>query len=173
MLGFDNIERVKPGGLELADRLVSVNRVTKVTKGGRAFGFAAVVVVGNSDGIIGFGSGKSKEVASAIAKGVEDAKKNLVKVPVVNSTIPHQTEARFGGAHIFLRPASAGTGVIAGGAVRIVLESAGIHDILSKSKGSSNPQNVVKATFKALLEVRKPEEIARMRGVSLDKVFNG
>ncbi|SFI16082.1 30S ribosomal protein S5 [Halpernia frigidisoli] len=173
MLGFDNIERVKPGGLELADRLVSVNRVTKVTKGGRAFGFSAVVVVGNSDGIIGFGSGKSKEVASAIAKGVEDAKKNLVKVPVINSTIPHQTEARFGGAHIFLRPASAGTGVIAGGAVRVVLESAGIHDILSKSKGSSNPQNVVKATFKALLQVRKPEEIARMRGISLDKVFNG
>jgi small subunit ribosomal protein S5 len=130
MLGFDNIERVKPGGLELADRLVSVNRVTKVTKGGRAFGFSAIVVVGNSDGIIGFGSGKSKEVASAIAKGVEDAKKNLVKVPVINSTIPHQTEARFGGAHIFLRPASAGTGVIAGGAVRVVLESAGIHDIL-------------------------------------------
>ena len=173
MLGFDNIERVKPGGLELADRLVSVNRVTKVTKGGRAFGFSAIVVVGNSDGIIGFGSGKSKEVASAIAKGVEDAKKNLVKVPVINNTIPHQTEARFGGAHIFLRPASAGTGVIAGGAVRTVLESAGIHDILSKSKGSSNPQNVVKATFKALLQVRKPEEIARMRGISLDKVFNG
>ena len=173
MLGFDNIERVKPGGLELADRLVSVNRVTKVTKGGRAFGFSAIVVVGNSDGIIGFGSGKSKEVASAISKGVEDAKKNLVKIPVINSTIPHQTEARFGGAHIFLRPASAGTGVIAGGAVRVVLESAGIHDILSKSKGSSNPQNVVKATFKALLQVRKPEEIARMRGISLDKVFNG
>jgi small subunit ribosomal protein S5 len=173
MLGFDNIERVKPGGLELADRLVSVNRVTKVTKGGRAFGFSAIVVVGNSDGIIGFGSGKSKEVASAIAKAVEDAKKNLVKVPVINHTIPHQTEARFGGADIFLRPASAGTGVIAGGAVRVVLESAGIRDILSKSKGSSNPQNVVKATFKALLEVRKPEEIARMRGVSLDKVFNG
>ena len=173
MLGFDNIERVKPGGLELADRLVSVNRVTKVTKGGRAFGFSAIVVVGNSGGIIGFGSGKSKEVASAIAKGVEDAKKNLIKVPVINSTIPHQTEARFGGAHIFLRPASAGTGVIAGGAVRVVLESAGIHDILSKSKGSSNPQNVVKATFKALLQVRKPEEIARMRGISLDKVFNG
>lgn len=173
MLGFDNIERVKPGGLELADRLVSVNRVTKVTKGGRAFGFSAVVVVGNGDGIIGFGSGKSKEVASAIAKGVEDAKKNLVKVPVISSTIPHQTEARFGGAHIFLRPASAGTGVIAGGAVRVVLESAGIHDILSKSKGSSNPNNVVKATFKALLQVRKPEEIARMRGISLDKVFNG
>lgn len=173
MLGFDNIERVKPGGLELADRLVAVNRVTKVTKGGRAFGFSAVVVVGNGEGVIGFGSGKSKEVASAIAKGVEDAKKNLVKVPVINNTIPHPTEARFGGADIFLRPASAGTGVIAGGAVRVVLESAGIRDILSKSKGSSNPQNVVKATFKALLELRKPEEIARMRGITLDKVFNG
>ncbi|SEF80023.1 SSU ribosomal protein S5P [Halpernia humi] len=173
MLGFDNIERVKPGGLELADRLVSVNRVTKVTKGGRAFGFSAIVVVGNNDGIIGFGLGKSKEVASAISKAVDDAKKNLVKVPVINSTIPHQTSARYGGANIFLRPASAGTGVIAGGVVRVVVESAGIKDILSKSKGSSNPHNVVKATFKALLEVRKPEEIARMRGVSLDKVFNG
>jgi small subunit ribosomal protein S5 len=164
MLGLDNIERVKPGGLELKDRLVAVNRVTKVTKGGRAFGFSAIVVVGNEDGVIGYGLGKSKEVASAIAKAVEDAKKN---------TIPHQTTARYGGADIFLRPASHGTGLIAGGAVRAVLESAGIHDILSKSKGSSNPHNVVKATFKALLDIRRPEEIARMRGVSLSKVFNG
>ena len=165
MLGFDNIERVKPGGLELKDRLVAVNRVTKVTKGGRAFGFSAIVVVGNEDGVIGFGLGKSK--------AVEDAKKNLVKVPVMNHTIPHQTSARYGGADIFLRPASHGTGLIAGGAVRAVLESAGVHDVLSKSKGSSNPHNVVKATFKALLDIRRPEEIARMRGVSLSKVFNG
>ncbi|AZI33214.1 30S ribosomal protein S5 [Kaistella carnis] len=173
MLGLDNIEKVKPGGLELKDRLVSVNRVTKVTKGGRAFGFSAIVVVGDEAGTVGFGLGKSKEVASAIAKAVEDAKKNLVKVPVVNHTIPHQTSARYGGADIFLRPATHGTGVIAGGTVRMVIEAAGIKDILSKSKGSSNPHNVVKATFKALLDIRRPEEIAKMRGISLDKVFNG
>jgi small subunit ribosomal protein S5 len=173
MLGLDNIEKIKPGGLELKDRLVSVNRVTKVTKGGRAFGFSAIVVVGDEAGIVGFGLGKSKEVASAIAKAVEDAKKNLVKVPVVNHTIPHQTSARYGGADIFLRPATHGTGVIAGGTVRMVIEAAGIKDILSKSKGSSNPHNVVKATFKALLDIRRPEEIARLRGISLNKVFNG
>ena len=173
MLGLDNIEKVKPGGLELKDRLVAVNRVTKVTKGGRAFGFSAIVVVGDEAGTVGFGLGKSKEVASAIAKAVEDAKKNLVKVPVVNHTIPHQTSARYGGADIFLRPATHGTGVIAGGTVRMVVEAAGIKDILSKSKGSSNPHNVVKATFKALLDIRRPEEIAKLRGVSLEKVFNG
>ena len=173
MLGLDNIEKIKPGGLELKDRLVSVNRVTKVTKGGRAFGFSAIVVVGDEAGTVGFGLGKSKEVASAIAKAVEDAKKNLVKVPVVNHTIPHQTTARYGGADIFLRPATHGTGVIAGGTVRMVIEAAGIKDILSKSKGSSNPHNVVKATFKALLNIRRPEEIAKTRGISLDKVFNG
>ena len=173
MLGLDNIEKVKPGGLELKDRLVSVNRVTKVTKGGRAFGFSAIVVVGDEAGTVGFGLGKSKEVASAIAKAVEDAKKNLVKVPVVNHTIPHQTSARYAGADIFLRPATHGTGVIAGGTVRMVVEAAGIKDILSKSKGSSNPHNVVKATFKALLDIRRPEEIAKLRGISLDKVFNG
>ncbi len=173
MLGLDNIEKVKPGGLELKDRLVSVNRVTKVTKGGRAFGFSAIVVVGDEAGTVGFGLGKSKEVASAIAKAVEDAKKNLVKVPVVNHTIPHQTSARYGGADIFLRPATHGTGVIAGGTVRMVVEAAGIKDILSKSKGSSNPHNVVKATFKALLDIRRPEQIAKLRGISLDKVFNG
>ena len=173
MLGLDNIEKVKPGGSELKDRLVSVNRVTKVTKGGRAFGFSAIVVVGDEAGTVGFGLGKSKEVASAIAKAVEDAKKNLVKVPVINHTIPHQSSARYGGADIFLRPASHGTGLIAGGAVRAVLESAGVHDILSKSKGSSNPHNVVKATFKALLDIRRPEDIAKLRGISLNQVFNG
>ena len=148
-------------------------RVTKVTKGGRAFGFSAIVVVGNEDGVIGFGLGKSKEVASAIAKAVEDAKKKLVKVPVMNHTIPHQTSARYGGADIFLRPASHGTGLIAGGAVRAVLESAGVHDVLSKSKGSSNPHNVVKATFDALLQMRSAATVAKQRGVSLEKVFKG
>ncbi len=167
MLGLDNIEKVKPGGLELKDRLVAVNRVTKVTKGGRAFGFSAIVVVGDEAGTVGFGLGKSKEVASAIAKAVEDAKKNLVKVPVINHTIPHQTTARYGGADILLRPATHGTGVIAGGTVRMVVEAAGIKDILS------NPHNVVKATFKALLDIRRPEEVAKLRGISLDKVFNG
>ena len=173
MLGLDNIEKIKPGGLELKDRLVSVNRVTKVTKGGRAFGFSATVVVGDEAGTVGFGLGKSKEVASAIAKAVEDAKKNLVKVPVVNHTIPHQTTARYGGADIFLRPATHGTGVIAGGTVRMVLESAGIKDILSKSKGSSNPHNVVKATFDALLQMRSAYTVAKQRGLSLEKVFKG
>lgn len=172
MLGLDNIEKVKPGGLELKDRLVAVNRVTKVTKGGRAFGFSAIVVVGDEAGVIGYGLGKSKEVATAISKAVEDAKKNLVRIPVTkDGTIYHETSARFGGADIFMRPASHGTGVIAGNTVRIVVESAGIKDILTKSKGSSNPHNMVKATFKALLDIRTPEEIARMRGVSLDKVF--
>ena len=131
------------------------------------------MVVGDEAGTVGFGLGKSKEVASAIAKAVEDAKKNLVKIPMKEHTIPHQTSARYGGADIFLRPATHGTGVIAGGTVRMVLESAGIKDILSKSKGSSNPHNVVKATFKALLDIRRPEEIARLRGISLNKVFNG
>ena len=174
MLGIENIEKVKPGGLELKDRLVAVNRVTKVTKGGRAFGFSAIVVVGDEAGVIGYGLGKSKEVASAISKAVEDAKKNLVKVPLTNSgTIFHEASARYGGADVFMKPASHGTGVIAGNTVRIVVESAGVKDILTKSKGSSNPHNVVKATFKALLNIRRPEEIARMRGISLDKVFNG
>jgi small subunit ribosomal protein S5 len=129
MLGLDNIERVKPGGLELKDRLVAVNRVTKVTKGGRAFGFSAIVVVGDEAGTIGFGLGKSKEVASAIAKAVEDAKKNLVKVPVMNYTIPHQTSARYGGADIFLRPASHGTGLIAGGLLVFMISFQNLKDL--------------------------------------------
>ncbi|MDR3272122.1 MAG: 30S ribosomal protein S5 [Flavobacteriaceae bacterium] len=173
MLGIKNVERVKPGGLELTDRLVGVQRVTKVTKGGRAFGFSAIVVVGDEKGIVGFGLGKSKEVASAISKAVEDAKKNLVKIPVLNGSLPHEQIAKYGGADIFLRPASHGTGLIAGGAVRAVLESAGIKDVLSKSKGSSNPHNVVKATVKALLNLRSAEAIAQQRGISLSKVFKG
>ncbi|MXO34241.1 30S ribosomal protein S5 [Apibacter sp. B3889] len=173
MLGINNIERVKPGGLELVDRLVGVQRVTKVTKGGRAFGFSAIVVVGDEKGVVGFGLGKSKEVASAISKAVEDAKKNLVRVPILNGSLPHEQSAKYGGADVFLRPASHGTGLIAGGAVRAVLESAGVKDVLSKSKGSSNPHNVVKATVKALLNLRSAETIAQQRGVSLSKVFKG
>lgn len=170
---YSNIERVKPGGTELKDRLVGVQRVTKVTKGGRAFGFSAIVVVGDENGVVGQGLGKSKEVADAIAKAVEDAKKNLVRIPIKKTTIPHPQKGKYGGARVNLIPAAPGTGVIAGGAVRAVLESVGIHDVLSKSQGSSNPHNVVKATFDALLKLRSAAQIAKQRGVSLDKVFNG
>ncbi|NLX80194.1 MAG: 30S ribosomal protein S5 [Proteiniphilum sp.] len=172
MTGTD--KRVKStNDLELKDRLVAINRTTKVTKGGRTFTFSAMVVVGNEDGIVGWGLGKAGEVATAIAKGVEAAKKNLVKVPVLKGTIPHEQTARFSGADVFLKPAFTGTGVKAGGAMRAVLESAGITDILAKSKGSSNPHNLVKATIDALCELRDPITVAQNRGVSLDKVFNG
>lgn len=159
--------------LDLKDRLVAINRVTKVTKGGRAFSFAAIVVVGNEDGIIGWGLGKANEVQAAIAKGVEAAKKNLIRVPVHRGTIPHEQAAKFGGSRIFLKPASEGTGVKAGGAMRAVLESVGITDVLAKSKGSSNAHNLVKATIAALGEMRSPVQVARYRGVSVEKVFNG
>ena len=168
-----NIETVKPGGLELKDRLVGVQRVTKVTKGGRAFGFSAIVVVGNEDGVVGHGLGKSKEVATAIDKAVEDAKKNLIRIPLNKGTLPHEQKGKFGGARVYIQPASQGTGVIAGGAVRAVLESVGVHDVLSKSQGSSNPHNVVKATFDALTQLRDAGTVAKQRGVSLDKVFKG
>ena len=152
---------------------MAINRVTKVTKGGRAFSFAAIVVVGNGDGIIGWGLGKANEVTAAIAKGVETAKKNLIKVPVHNGTIPHEVSAKFGGSRIFLKPASEGTGVKAGGAMRAVLESIGVKDVLAKSKGSSNPHNLVKATIAALDELRSPAMVAQNRGISVEKVFNG
>jgi small subunit ribosomal protein S5 len=159
--------------LELKDRLVAINRVTKVTKGGRTFSFAAIVVVGNGEGVVGYGLGKASEVTAAIAKGVEMAKKNLVKVPVLKGTIPHEQETKFGGANVLLKPASQGTGVKAGGAMRAVLESVGITDVLAKSKGSSNPHNLVKATILALSELRDPYTVAQNRGVSLEKVFKG
>jgi small subunit ribosomal protein S5 len=170
---YGNVETVKPSGLDLKDHLVGVQRVTKVTKGGRTFGFSAIVVVGNENGVVGHGLGKSKDVASAIAKAIEDAKKNLVRIPIIKQTIPHEQKGKFGGAKVFLKPASHGTGVIAGGAVRAVLESVGVHDVLSKSQGSSNPHNVVKATFDALLQLRDANAVAQQRGVSLNKVFNG
>ena len=173
MLGYKNAERVKPSGLELVDKLVGVQRVTKVTKGGRAFGFSAIVVVGDGNGVVGHGLGKSKDVASAIAKAIEDAKKNLVRIPIIDGTLPHEQKGKFGGAKVFIKPASNGTGVIAGGAVRSVLESVGINDVLSKSQGSSNPHNVVKATFDALLQLRSAVTIAKQRGISLERVFNG
>ena len=159
--------------LELKDRLVAVNRVTKVTKGGRTFSFSAIVVVGNEDGIVGWGLGKAGEVTAAIAKGTEAAKKNLIKVPVLNGTIPHEQVAKFGGARVYIEPATNGTGVKAGGAMRAVLESVGITDVLAKSKGSSNPQNLVKATILALSELRDARQVAQNRGVSLSTVFNG
>jgi small subunit ribosomal protein S5 len=168
-----NIKKVRTSDLELKDRLVAINRVTKVTKGGRTFSFSAIVVVGNEDGIVGWGLGKAGEVTTAIAKGVEAAKKNLVKIPILKGTIPHEQIAKFGGANVFLKPASHGTGVKAGGAMRAVLESVGVHDILAKSKGSSNPHNLVKATFQALLELRDAYTVAEHRGVSLEKVFKG
>ncbi len=168
-----SIRRVRTTDLDLKDRLVSIQRVTKVTKGGRTFSFSAVVVVGNEDGIVGFGLGKANEVTTAIAKGVEDAKKNLIKVPVSKGTIPHEQFSKYEGAKVFIKPASNGTGVKAGGAMRAVFESVGITDILAKSKGSSNPHNLVKATFAALLQLRDAYTVAQQRGISLDKVFNG
>ena len=158
---------------ELKDRLVAINRVTKVTKGGRTFTFAAIVVVGNEDGIVGWGLGKAGEVTAAIAKAVESAKKNLIKVPVLKGTIPHEQTARFSGSEVFIKPATTGTGVKAGGAMRAVLESVGITDVLAKSKGSSNPHNLVKATILALSELRDAYTVAQQRGVSMEKVFTG
>lgn len=168
-----NIKKVRTSDLELKDRLVAIQRVTKVTKGGRTFTFAAIVVVGNEDGVVGYGLGKAGEVQSAIAKGIEDAKKNLVKIPIINGTIPHHQEFRYSGSQVMIRPAAPGTGVIAGGAMRAVFESVGIKNILAKSKGSSNPHNLVKATIGALTELRDAYSIAQLRGISLDKVFNG
>lgn len=169
----NGIRKVKTSDLELKDRLVSIQRVTKVTKGGRTFSFSAIVVVGNEDGIVGYGLGKANEVTTAIAKGVEDAKKNLFKVPVYKGTIPHEQTAKYGGARVFLKPASEGTGVKAGGAMRAVLESVGIVNVLAKSKGSSNPHNLVKATFAALMELRDVSTVSQQRGVSVEQVFNG
>src|ERR1043165_3016366 len=168
-----NIKRVKTSEIELKDRLVGVQRVTKVTKGGRAFSFSAIVVVGDEHGVVGHGLGKSKEVADAVSKGIDDAKKNLVRVPVLKGTVPHEQYGKFGGALVYLKPAAPGTGVIAGGAMRAVLESVGVTDVLAKSKGSSNPHNVVKATMDALMKMRDAATVAQTRGISMEKVFNG
>jgi small subunit ribosomal protein S5 len=168
-----NIKRVKSSEIEFKDRLVSIQRVTKVTKGGRTFSFSAIVVVGNEQGVVGYGLGKAKEVTAAISKGIDDAKKNLIKVPIMNGTLPHEQEGKYSGARVFLKPAAPGTGVIAGGAMRAVLESVGIKDVLAKSKGSSNPHSVVKATINALIHMKDPYTIAQLRGVELSSVFNG
>ena len=172
-MSYANVKRVKSSEIELVDKLVAIQRVTKVTKGGRHFSFAAIVVVGNENGVVGHGLGKANEVTEAISKGIDDAKKNLIKVPVVNGTIPHEQLGKYGGARVFIRPAAHGTGVIAGGAMRAVLESVGVHDVLAKSKGSSNPHNVVKATIDALVQLRDAYTVAEHRNVTVDKVFNG
>ena len=169
----EKIKRSKTTEQELKERLVAIKRVTKVTKGGRHFSFAAIVVVGDENGIVGYGLGKANEVADAITKGTQDAKKNLIKIPLVRETIPHAQEAKYGGARILIKPAASGTGVIAGGAMRAVLESVGVKNVLAKSKGSSNPHNVVKATMKALEQLRDAYEISKDRGISVQKVFNG
>ena len=167
------LKRIKATDIELKDRLVAVNRVTKVTKGGRTFSFSAIVVVGNENGIVGFGLGKAKEVSAAIAKGIDDAKKNLIRVSILKGTIPHAQEGRYSGSLVFMKPAAPGTGIIAGGAMRAVLETVGIHNVLAKSKGSSNPHSVVKATVDALSQLRDAYSVAQVRGITLDKVFNG
>ena len=166
-------QQSRTGDPDLKERLVGINRVAKTTKGGRTFSFSAIVVVGNENGKVGHGLGKSREVATAIQKGIEIGKKDMITVPVINGTIPHRQEMKYAGAHILIRPASPGTGVIAGGAMRAVLESAGIKNVLAKSLGSSNPQNVVKATFNALKELRDAKTIANIRGISMSKVFQG
>ncbi len=168
-----NIKIVRASDIDLKEKVVAIKRVAKVVKGGRRFSFSAIVVVGDGNGVVGYGLGKANEVTDAITKGIDDAKKNLVRVPIFKGTVPHEAIGKYGGGFVLLKPASAGTGVIAGGAMRAVLESAGVHDVLAKSKGSSNPHNVVKATFDALAQMRDPLTIARQRGVTLDKVFKG
>jgi len=165
--------RVKAGDLELKEKVVAINRVVKTTKGGRAFSFSALVVVGNGNGVVGQGLGKAKEVQEAITKGKKKKKKNLIKVPVMHGTIPHDQLTKEGAAKVLIKPAAHGTGVIAGGSMRAVLEAAGITDVLAKSLGSANPHNVVKATVKALATLREPVAVAKTRQISLKKVFNG
>lgn len=167
------MNRVKATETELKEKMVALNRVAKVTKGGRTFSFAAVVVVGDGNGTVGYGLGKARDVQEAIAKAVDDAKKGLIKVPILKGTIPHEQKGKFGAGRVLIKPASDGTGVIAGGAMRAVLESAGIHNVLAKSHGSSNPHNVIKATLDALAKLRTPYDVARQRKVKLDRIFHG
>ena len=165
--------RVKPAETELKEKPVNLNRVAKVTKGGRTFSFAAIVVVGDGNGTVGHGLGKARDVQEAISKAVDDAKKNLVQVPLHNGTIPLEQKGKYGAGRVFIKPAADGTGVIAGGAMRAVLEIAGVHNVLAKSMGSPNPHNVVKATIDALKKLRSPMAIAKQRNISMEKLFNG
>lgn len=168
-----NESRVKASETELKEKLVNLNRVAKVTKGGRTFSFAAIVVVGDGKGTVGHGLGKARDVSEAISKAVDDAKKNLIRVPLHKGTIPHEQKGKFGAGKVLIKPAADGTGVIAGGAMRAVLEIAGVHNVLAKAQGSSNPHNVVKATIDALAKLRNPIQIAKQRNISLEKLFNG
>lgn len=168
-----NTERVKAADTELKEKLVNLSRVAKVTKGGRTFSFSALVVVGDGNGTVGHGLGKARDVSESISKAADEAKKNLVKVPIFNGTIPHEQKGKYGAGKVLIKPAADGTGVIAGGAMRAVLEIAGVHNVLAKSQGSSNPHNVVKATVDALQKLRSPLEIAKERGISLTKLFEG
>ena len=165
--------KVNPTDSELKEKLVNLNRVAKVTKGGRTFSFAAIVVVGDGKGTVGYGLGKARDVQESIKKAVDDAKKSLIKVPLYKGTIPHAVKGRYGAGKVLLKPASDGTGVIAGGAMRAVLEIAGVHNVLAKSQGSSNPHNVVKATIDALVQLRDAIAVSQQRGVKMAKVFNG
>ena len=168
-----NVQKIKVVETEIKEKLVNLNRVAKVTKGGRTFSFSAVVVVGDGNGRVGHGLGKARDVTEAITKAIADAKKSMIKVPIINGTIPHEQKGKYGAGRVLIRPASDGTGVIAGGAMRAVLEIAGVHNVLSKSMGSSNPHNVVKATIDALSKLRSPMDVARQRGIPMSKVFNG
>jgi small subunit ribosomal protein S5 len=168
-----NVPAIKTGDVELKEKVVNIRRVTKVTKGGRHFTFSATVVVGNGAGVVGHGLGKAKEVTDAIQKGIDDAKKNLITVPILKGTIPHEQKGKFGAGKVLMKPAANGTGVLAGGAMRAVLESAGIHNVLAKSLGTSNANNVIKATFDALSKLRTPRVISQQRSLKMDKVFNG
>ena len=165
--------KVRPADNELKEKLVNLNRVTKVTKGGRTFSFAAIAVVGDGKGKVGHGLGKARDVSEAISKAVDDAKKNLINVPLHKGTIPHEQKGKYGAGKVFIKPAAEGTGVIAGGAMRAVLEIAGVQNVLAKSQGSSNPHNVVKATIDALAKLRSPMDVARVRNISMEKLFNG